>query len=158
MPPLSGTRQEQDASEIPDEAMGRKIRRKISGKLMKLQGNEYQRAAVAAGNGYEPLEAAILAGNGTEGAVAGAVPAMKLEAVYRSYSGDLVKQARRWGFSPEDAEDLAQEFFLRLAAKDSLAKFDSKKGKFRSFLLTLFQRFLANEWHGLQTLRRGGQP
>jgi RNA polymerase sigma-70 factor (ECF subfamily) len=40
------------------------------------------------------------------------------------------------GTRHEDAEDLTQEFFARLLAKDFLARADPHKGRFRSFLLT----------------------
>ncbi len=85
-----------------------------------------------------------------------AVSATELGRIYDLYAADLAKYARRWGCSREDAEDFTQEFFLRLERKDSLASFDRAKGSFRSFLLTLFQRFLVNQWHRLHALRRGG--
>ena len=42
--------------------------------------------------------------------------------------------ARRRGYSPSDAEDLTQGFFLHLLADRALAGVDPLKGKFRSFL------------------------
>ncbi len=122
---------------------------------MKLPASECGRDPAASGNGQQAGASAIAAGVVNAGGSVGAPP-IELEAIYRRYSSDLVKHARRWGFSPEDAEDLTQDFFLRVEEKDSLTRFDCRKGKFRSFLLTLFQRFLANQFHRLHALRRGG--
>jgi RNA polymerase sigma-70 factor (ECF subfamily) len=63
---------------------------------------------------------------------------------------------RRQGQSPADAEDLVQEFFARLLAKDYLAVVDREKGRFRTFLVMAMKRFLANEWDRLRTQKRGG--
>jgi DNA-directed RNA polymerase specialized sigma24 family protein len=122
---------------------------------MKGQIEQERESGGARGNGHAGRKPAHLSTRGKGGAKH-LGPADELEMVYRWYSKDLLKQARRWGFSLEDAEDLTQEFFLRLAVKDSLETFDSAKGEFRSFLLTLFQRFLSNHWHSVHTLRRGG--
>ena len=56
-----------------------------------------------------------------------------------------------------EAEDLTQEFFLRLLAKNYLAGIDREKGKFRAFLLASLKHFLANEWDRCQTQKRGGR-
>ena len=53
---------------------------------------------------------------------------------------------RRLGHSPEDAQDLTQEFFARLLEKNHVETADREKGKFRSFLLMMLKRFLAKEW------------
>jgi len=53
---------------------------------------------------------------------------------------------RRRGRGPADAKDLTQEFFLRLLEKEFLQGGDRETGKFRSFLLVVLKRFLANEW------------
>ncbi|PYL47984.1 MAG: hypothetical protein DMF32_09960, partial [Verrucomicrobia bacterium] len=49
--------------------------------------------------------------------------------------------ARR-GYSPEDAEDLTQDFFLRILKGDWLQKADPRRGRFRSLLLKSVQNFL----------------
>ena len=46
--------------------------------------------------------------------------------------------ARR-GYSPEDAEDLTQDFFLRILKGDWLQKADPARGRFRSLLLKSVQ-------------------
>ncbi len=58
-----------------------------------------------------------------------------------------------------DAEDLTQSFFARLLEHNFVARADPAKGRFRTFLLTLFKRFLANEWNREHAQKRGGlQP
>jgi len=63
---------------------------------------------------------------------------------------------RRLGHSPEDAQDLTQEFFARVWQKNYLQSADREKGKFRSFLLTMLKRFLADEWDRAHRQKRGG--
>ncbi|MGE0439715.1 MAG: RNA polymerase sigma factor [Gemmatimonadales bacterium] len=56
----------------------------------------------------------------------------------------------------EDAEDLAQDFFVRALEKDTLASFDPSKARFRTFLRVCLDRFGAN-WHEAQgRQKRGG--
>jgi RNA polymerase sigma-70 factor (ECF subfamily) len=62
---------------------------------------------------------------------------------------------RRRGYSPEDAQDLTQEFFSRLLTSNSLASVDRRKGKFRSFLLASMNHLLAKEWDRSQRQKRG---
>ena len=63
----------------------------------------------------------------------------------------------RWrGHSPEDAQDLTQEFFARLLERNTLAKITREKGKFRSFLLTALNHFLVDEWKRAKAQKRGG--
>jgi RNA polymerase sigma-70 factor (ECF subfamily) len=66
---------------------------------------------------------------------------------------------RRAGYSAEDAQDLTQEFFARLLARNFLAVADPQRGKFRSFLLGAMKHFLAKEKRRQGALKRGGgQP
>jgi RNA polymerase sigma factor (sigma-70 family) len=73
-----------------------------------------------------------------------------------AYWYPLYAFARRRGYSSQDAQDLTQEFFARLLAGHWLAQADRERGRFRSFLLTAFKHFLANEWNKARTLKRGG--
>jgi RNA polymerase sigma factor (sigma-70 family) len=73
-----------------------------------------------------------------------------------NYWYPLYAYARRLGKTPAEAEDLAQEFFARLLAKNYLDAADPEKGRLRTFLLTAFKRFLANEWDKERALKRGG--
>jgi RNA polymerase sigma factor (sigma-70 family) len=82
-----------------------------------------------------------------------------LEELCRVYWFPLYAFARRRGSTPADAEDLTQAFFARLLERNFVALADPAKGRFRTFLLTLFKRFLANEWNREHTQKRGGfQP
>jgi RNA polymerase sigma factor (sigma-70 family) len=63
---------------------------------------------------------------------------------------------RRRGHSAEDAEDLTQGFFARLIEKGGLASADRSRGRFRSFLLSACQHFLANEKERSGAQKRGG--
>lgn len=63
----------------------------------------------------------------------------------------------RWrGNSPEDAEDLTQEFFRRMLEKNWIADADRAKGRLRAFLITALKHFLAKEWRKVSAQKRGG--
>src|SRR6185295_18280755 len=62
----------------------------------------------------------------------------------------------RKGYSAEDAQDLTQEFFARLLARNYLTVADRNKGKFRSFLLGSLEHFLARAWTKAHAQKRGG--
>ena len=79
-----------------------------------------------------------------------------LETLCRTYWYPLYAYVRRRGHSPEDAQDLTQEFFARLLAGNWVGDADPAKGRFRIFLLTALSRFLANEWDRAQAQKRGG--
>lgn len=82
-----------------------------------------------------------------------------LEKLCRAYWYPLYAFVRRQGHGPHDAQDLTQEFFARLLAKNYLNSADREKGRFRSFLLVALKRFLANEWDKARAQKRGGgQP
>jgi len=79
-----------------------------------------------------------------------------LEALCEAYWYPLYAYARRRGHSPEQAQDLTQDFFAYLLEKGVLARADPVRGRFRSFLLAVYTHYLANR-HGQQcTLKRGG--
>jgi len=63
--------------------------------------------------------------------------------------------ARR-GYSPEDAEDLTQDFFLRILGGDWLQKADPTRGRFRSLLLKSVQNFLNDAADRTKARKRGG--
>lgn len=79
-----------------------------------------------------------------------------LSRLCQTYWYPLYAFARRRGYSPFDSEDMAQEFFARLLQKNYLRAADAEKGRFRTFLLIAFKRFLANEWDRTQAKKRGG--
>jgi RNA polymerase sigma-70 factor (ECF subfamily) len=79
-----------------------------------------------------------------------------LASLCRLYWYPLYAYARRRLPHLEDAQDLTQEFFARLLEKDCLRQADRQRGRFRSFLLTAFQHFLANEQERAHAQKRGG--
>lgn len=68
----------------------------------------------------------------------------------------LYAHVRRKGYSPPDAEDLTQAFFARVLTERFVASANREKGRFRSFLLTRLNHFLADEWDRLKAQKRGG--
>ncbi len=93
----------------------------------------------------------LAAGKQDSPAAAGA-----LEELCRDYWYPLYAYVRHRGHSPENAEDLTQEFFARLLEKNYLAGLDGNRGKFRAFLLAALKHFLANEWDRANRQKRGG--
>ena len=79
-----------------------------------------------------------------------------LEALCRTYWQPIYAFVRREGHNPEDAQDLTQEFFVRLLEKNYLGTVDPSKGRFRSYLLASLKHFLANEWDKARAQKRGG--
>jgi RNA polymerase sigma-70 factor (ECF subfamily) len=82
-----------------------------------------------------------------------------LETLCRVYWYPLYAYVRRKGYGADEAQDLTQEFFARLLARNYLSVADRHKGKFRSFLLGSLEHFLAREWTKTHAQKRGGgQP
>ena len=95
--------------------------------------------------------AVLRAGHGGEPGSAAA-----LETLCRAYWFPLYAFARREGHEPEAAQDLTQEFFSRLLAKNFLETADPNRGRFRSFLLASFKHLMANERRDAAREKRGG--
>jgi RNA polymerase sigma-70 factor (ECF subfamily) len=74
----------------------------------------------------------------------------------QTYWYPLYAYVRRRGHSPEDAQDLTQEFFARLLERSWIGRADRQKGRFRSFLLSALNHFLADEWDKARAQKRGG--
>jgi len=74
----------------------------------------------------------------------------------QTYWFPLYTYVRRRGHSPEDAQDLTQEFFARLLEHNWVGDADREKGRFRSFLLSAMNHFLADEWDKARAQKRGG--
>jgi RNA polymerase sigma-70 factor (ECF subfamily) len=79
-----------------------------------------------------------------------------LEALFTAYWYPLYVYIRRHGFSPEQAEDLTQEFFATLLEKDFFRGIDRSRGSFRSYLIACVRHFLANERDRAMAQKRGG--
>ncbi len=79
-----------------------------------------------------------------------------LEQLCRNYWYPLYAYVRRRGYSPEDAQDLTQEFFAELLARHGLGSVSPAKGKFRSFLLACMNHLLSHEQERAHRKKRGG--
>lgn len=79
-----------------------------------------------------------------------------LEKLCRTYWFPLFAYVRRRGYDEEQAKDLTQAFFAQVIARRYMADADPGRGRFRTFLLTSLNHFLANEWDRGQAQRRGG--
>ena len=80
-----------------------------------------------------------------------------LETLCRTYWYPLYAYVRHRGHSPEDAQDLIQEFFARFLARNYLAVVDRQRGRFRSYLLGALNHFLADDWDRRHRLKRQPQ-
>ena len=79
-----------------------------------------------------------------------------LSLLCESYWFPLYAFVRRAGYTADDAQDLTQDFFVRLLAKDYLGVVDRQRGRFRSFLLGAMKHFLANSQRYQGAQKRGG--
>lgn len=68
-----------------------------------------------------------------------------LEDLCRTYWYPLFVYVRRRGHSPEDAQDLTQQFFAHLLQKHCFRLADPSRGRFRTFMLHALEHFLINE-------------
>ena len=86
-----------------------------------------------------------------------AARAAAYDALARSYWRPVYLYVRlRGGRTAEDAQDLTQEFFARAFEREYLERYDSSKARFRTFVRTCLDAFLANERQARTRLKRGG--
>ena len=82
-----------------------------------------------------------------------------LEELCDAYWFPVYAFVRRSGKSREDAEDLTQGFFASVIEKDTLAKADPERGRFRTFVIACLKRHLGKEHQKATAAKRGGgQP
>jgi RNA polymerase sigma factor (sigma-70 family) len=79
-----------------------------------------------------------------------------LVSLCENYWYPLYAYLRRRGHPAEQAQDLTQEFFLRVLEGRYLDRADPEKGRFRSFLLTSLKFFVADEGDRQRARKRGG--
>ncbi|MBI2932904.1 MAG: sigma-70 family RNA polymerase sigma factor [Planctomycetes bacterium] len=77
-----------------------------------------------------------------------------LERLVGLYWRPVYFHVRRLGKDVETAKDLTQEFFARVMERGTLADADPTKGRFRTFLLTVLDRFLCDEHRRERAKRR----
>jgi RNA polymerase sigma factor (sigma-70 family) len=79
------------------------------------------------------------------------------DALADAYWKPVFKYVRlKWRVSPDDAADLTQGFFLRAFEKDFFAGFDPARARFRTYLRTCLDGFVANARQADARLKRGG--
>ncbi len=86
----------------------------------------------------------------------GEASARALEAWCAIYRRPVLLFIRAQGFGEADAEDLTQEFFLRLVDRDLLRRADPGRGRLRTFLAASLRNFLANARERAEARKRGG--
>jgi RNA polymerase sigma-70 factor (ECF subfamily) len=79
-----------------------------------------------------------------------------LEELCRAYWFPIYAYIRRHGRGPHDAQDLTQDFFVRLLESNSIARADPRIGKFRTFLLGALKNFLTDAYRKASAWKRGG--
>jgi DNA-directed RNA polymerase specialized sigma24 family protein len=79
-----------------------------------------------------------------------------LEQMCRDYHRPVFVVLRARGFAQDEAEDLTQEFFLRLFESQAWKRADRGKGRFRSFLLGTLTHTLQHVWTARHRQKRGG--
>lgn len=72
-----------------------------------------------------------------------------------NYWYPLYAYLRRRGYRSDQAQDLTQEFFIRVLEGRYLDRADPDKGRFRSFLLTCLKFFVADEEDRERAHKRG---
>ena len=79
-----------------------------------------------------------------------------LAAFSEAYWPPLYTFVRRRGYSPADAQDMVQGFFVHLFEQNTLSRAEQEKGRLRTFLLVSFQNFLLTERKHMRAFKRGG--
>src|SRR5437660_10169547 len=79
-----------------------------------------------------------------------------LVSLCENYWYPLYAWLRRRGYPADQAQDLTQEFFIRVLEGRYLDRADPEKGRFRSFILTSLKFFVADEQDRQRAYKRGG--
>ena len=79
-----------------------------------------------------------------------------LASLCENYWYPLYAYLRRRGYPADQAQDLTQEFFIRVLEGRYLDRADPEKGRFRAFLLTSLNFFVADEEDRNRAQKRGG--
>lgn len=79
-----------------------------------------------------------------------------LVSLCENYWYPLYAYLRRSGYPADQAQDLTQEFFVRVLEGRYLDRADPEKGRFRAFLLTSLKFFAADQEDRHRARKRGG--
>jgi RNA polymerase sigma factor (sigma-70 family) len=74
----------------------------------------------------------------------------------RTYWRPIFSFVCRRGYSTQDAQDLTQDFFVKILERNWLEHADPNRGRFRSLLLTSLQNFLNSAAKRTHRRKRGG--
>lgn len=81
-----------------------------------------------------------------------------LEAFCAAYWRPVYKYIRlRWNRPADEAQDLTQGFFVEMLERGLLERFDSKKGRLRTYLRVCVDSFISNEDKASRRQKRGGR-
>jgi RNA polymerase sigma-70 factor (ECF subfamily) len=118
-----------------------------------MAGEMYVTPAAAGPDGWFPATRWSLVLAAQDG---GEAAAKAMESLCRLYWKPVYTFIRAHGSPPEDAEDLAQEYFARLLHRDLLQGTAPGKGKLRTFLAVTLRNFLSNARVRRSAKKRGG--
>jgi len=76
--------------------------------------------------------------------------------IYQAYWRPLWAFIKARRFDQVEGQDVLQEFFLTLIRSDALSHFETRKARFRSYLLGALRHFIANYRRGQKTKKAGG--
>ena len=79
---------------------------------------------------------------------------LALDRLIERYRHPTYVHIRAKGISPEDAEDLVQEFFTNWLHRGLFGKADMIRGRFRNYLLTSLNNFIKNSFRNKHAQRR----
>ena len=79
-----------------------------------------------------------------------------LEDICKGYWLPIYAFIRRTGVRPAEAEELTQEFMMRMVEGEYLSKAEQERGKLRTFLLACVKHFLSGQRRNNNRLKRGG--
>ena len=83
--------------------------------------------------------------------------AAAMERLLSRYRPPILRQIQAsWRCTPEQAEDLTQDFILHCLQVDFLRRVDPGKGRFRAYIKTCISNFLADQHARDMALKRGG--
>lgn len=81
-----------------------------------------------------------------------------VSAIVETYWKPAYKYIRlKWKASPDEAQDLTQEFFASLLGRDLLARYDPAKASFRTYIRTCIDGMVSNERKASVRVKRGGE-
>ena len=105
-------------------------------------------------HGFPQTPSSAVLGAGSDDVVA---RARAFQVLVRAYWKPVYKTIRlRFRKSNEEAKDLTQGFFTRAFEKEVFGSYDPARARFRTFMRTCLDNYVANEEQARRRLKRGG--